>query len=77
MKLLLMSQYVGFTDNNTTSTVYTTIFINLDYTTCFDFKGSSSGVSNYTYLRIVLQRKIRIFLFTDAGHDAATLMVVT
>jgi hypothetical protein len=34
-------------NNNTNSTVYATIFINLGYTTCFDPKGSSSGVSSY------------------------------
>jgi hypothetical protein len=64
------------TNNNTTSTVYATILINLGYTTCFDPKGSSSVVSNYTYLLIGLQRELHIFLFTYTGHEAATLMFI-
>jgi hypothetical protein len=36
------------TTNNKNSTVYTTVFINLGYTTCFNPSGSPSGVSSYT-----------------------------
>jgi hypothetical protein len=36
------------TNNNTASIVYSKIFVNFGYTTCFDPKESSSGVSTYT-----------------------------
>jgi hypothetical protein len=45
--LLFASCSTTVTNNNTKSTVYATVFINLGYTTCFDPNGSSSGVSSY------------------------------
>jgi hypothetical protein len=44
--LLFASCCVSMTNNNTNSTVYATIFINLGYITCFDPNGSHSGVSS-------------------------------
>jgi hypothetical protein len=35
-------------NNNTNSTVYVTVFINLGYTKCFDPNGPSSDIYNYT-----------------------------
>jgi hypothetical protein len=57
------------TTNSTNFAVnLTTFFIDLDYTwdTLYvsTFKGSSSGVSTYTFLITELKREISIFLFT-------------
>jgi hypothetical protein len=40
----------------------------LNYTTCFDPNGSSSGVFSYTSFTIELQREIHTFLLTYIGH---------